>query len=108
MGPLQFYASSPLQSVRKLSRKSVKVYAWYSGAASALPSFYGPEIAGGKGNLRAKIEAEVRRTGREAADVAAEVGFLPWLTQRVCVHGLLDLTRVQWIDHAYSGFASHV
>ncbi|KAI0943612.1 hypothetical protein AcW1_002736 [Taiwanofungus camphoratus] len=72
---IDFYASSPLQSVRKLSRKSVKVYAWYSGAASALPSFYGPEIAGGKGNLRAKIEAEVRRTGREAADVAAEISL---------------------------------
>lgn len=37
---------------------------------------FGPENLGGRGDIVAKVEAEVKRTGRRFEDVAAEVRTL--------------------------------
>lgn len=46
---------------------------------------FGPENLGGRGNIAAKVEAEVKRTGRSFEEVVVEVGNLVARASRVAV-----------------------
>ncbi|KAI0353321.1 UDP-Glycosyltransferase/glycogen phosphorylase [Trametes cingulata] len=74
---IDFFAIDPILAIRKLSGKSVKIYSWVSGATSALFYLFGPEKLGGRGNIRLKIEEEVKRTGKSPTEVAVGMIFNP-------------------------------
>lgn len=61
-----------MNTVRSLT-KSAKVYAWFSGAACFVIWPFGPEHRGGKPDVVSKIYAVAKETGRDVAEVAAEV-----------------------------------
>lgn len=61
-----------MKTIRSLS-KSVKVYAWYSGAASFVMWPFGPEHRGGRPDVTSKIYAVAKETGRDIGEVAGEV-----------------------------------
>lgn len=62
MNNLQSFAGGPLSFVRSLStpEKSVKVYAWYSAAATFMIWPFAPEHKGGKADYRPKVAAAVK------------------------------------------------
>ncbi|EIW63128.1 UDP-Glycosyltransferase/glycogen phosphorylase [Trametes versicolor FP-101664 SS1] len=74
---VDLFAIEPVRVIKKLSGKSIKIYSWVPGATSALFHLFGPENLGGRGDIVAKVEAEVKRTGRRFEDVAAELIFTP-------------------------------
>lgn len=69
----QFFAVEPVRVIRKLSGKSTKIFSWMSGGTNAMFYLFGPENLGGRGNIAAKVDAEVKRTGRPFAEVVVEV-----------------------------------
>ncbi|KAH9934153.1 UDP-Glycosyltransferase/glycogen phosphorylase [Fomitopsis serialis] len=69
---LDIYAKQPLDFVRETGLKSVKILVWYSAAAAALLSFYGPERTGGRNAAFSRVHEEVKRSGRPLHQVAAE------------------------------------
>ncbi len=79
----QFFAGGPLASVRSLSppEKSIKVYAWYSAAATFMVWPFAPESKGGKVDFRPKVAAAIKDTERDPKEVIEEVRF-GWL--RLC------------------------
>ena len=76
MNDPQSFAGGPLLSVRKLSppEKSVKVYAWYSAAATFMVWPFGPENHGGKPDFRPEIAAAIK-DGRDPKAAPEEVSF---------------------------------
>ncbi|PSR79624.1 hypothetical protein PHLCEN_2v6925 [Hermanssonia centrifuga] len=63
-----------LHSVRKLSKKSVKVICWVSCSAAAGYSLFGPAgCAKGSGGLRIRLEEQAERTGKPLSEVAEEL-----------------------------------
>ena len=62
-----------MESVRKLSKKPVKVFAWMSAQASYIVYPFAPKHWGGRGDLRPKIAEEVEKSGRPLIEVAYEV-----------------------------------
>lgn len=69
----QFFAVEPVRAIRKLSGKSTKIFTWMSGGTNVMFYLFGPEDLGGRGNIAAKVDAEVKRTGRPFAEVVVEV-----------------------------------
>lgn len=63
----------PVRVIKKLNGNSIKVYSWVPGATSAMFHLFGPENLGGRGDIVSKVEAEIKRTGRQFEEVAAEV-----------------------------------
>lgn len=72
----QFFAVEPVRAIKKLSGKSTKIFSWVSGGTNAMFYLFGPENLGGRGNIAATVEAEVKRTGRSFEEVVAEVRTL--------------------------------
>lgn len=62
-------------TVKALTRSTVKVHVWCSGLTAAMFHLFGPEEYGGKGNVRAKAEEEARRTGVSSTDIILRVRF---------------------------------
>ncbi|KAL1942712.1 hypothetical protein VTO73DRAFT_4952 [Trametes versicolor] len=74
---IDFFAVEPVRVIRKLSGKSTKIFSWMSGGTNAMFYLFGPENLGGRGNIAAKVDAEVKRTGRPFAEVVVEMAFTP-------------------------------
>ncbi len=62
-----------VDAARKISKKSVKVYSWYTLPASAGLWHLGPTRLGGKGDPRSKVYEEMKKSGRPFAEVSEEV-----------------------------------
>ncbi|PSR79622.1 hypothetical protein PHLCEN_2v6923 [Hermanssonia centrifuga] len=69
---LDIFAEMMLRSVRKLSKKPVKVYCWMSASATSAYTLFGPAHRNTSGNLRATLEEEAQRTGKSLPEVAEE------------------------------------
>ncbi|OJT10140.1 UDP-glycosyltransferase 73C1 [Trametes pubescens] len=69
---IDFFAVEPVRAIKKLSGKSTKIFSWVSGGTNAMFYLFGPENLGGRGNVAATVEAEVKRTGRSFEEVVAE------------------------------------
>ncbi|KAJ3489171.1 hypothetical protein NLI96_g2320 [Meripilus lineatus] len=67
---LDFFAKAPLETVRATTH-SVKVYGWFTGAATYLNWAFGPSRA----DFRPKVFSAVKETGRSLGDVAEEIVF---------------------------------
>ncbi|OBZ67123.1 Anthocyanidin 3-O-glucosyltransferase [Grifola frondosa] len=73
---VDFFATVPFNAAKKLNKKSAKVFAWVPGATNILFYFFGIGPGGEeRRNLAAKVEAEVKRSGRPFNSVAMEVLF---------------------------------
>ena len=72
----QFFAFSQLQATRAVSGRSVPIISFVAAGAGALIRFFGPESMGGAGDIMAKVDAEVARTGRSADEIGREVGCM--------------------------------
>ncbi|OCH88676.1 UDP-Glycosyltransferase/glycogen phosphorylase [Obba rivulosa] len=70
---VDFFAVDPLRTIRSLSTKPVKVFNWYSGAASSIIPGFGPTHMGGKSDKYVQVKEEVSRTGRDLNEVAMEL-----------------------------------
>ena len=62
-----------LDAVRRISKDSVKVYAWVVSQVAYLIDPYAPAKWGGRGDLYSKIEEEVSKSGKSSDEVALEV-----------------------------------
>ena len=73
----QLFCTPSLEAVRKLSKVSVKVYAWTPAQLSYMIYLFAPQDRGGDGNLRTQIADEASRSGKSLVDVACEVRKTP-------------------------------
>ena len=69
----QFGANSQLQATRAVSGRSVPIIAFGAAGAGAFIRQFGPESMGGTGDIGAKIDAEVARTGLSANEIGFKV-----------------------------------
>ncbi|TBU44934.1 UDP-Glycosyltransferase/glycogen phosphorylase [Dichomitus squalens] len=75
---IDFFAIEPFRAIRALSGHSVKIYSWVPGQTYPILYLFGPKHLGGRGDVNALIEEEVRQTGRDYNDVANELTFKPF------------------------------
>jgi hypothetical protein len=73
--PFQFFAFSQLQATRAVSGRSVPIIVCVAAGAAAIIRLFGPEYLGGRGDVGAKIDAEVARTGLSDGEIGAKVHF---------------------------------
>ena len=69
----QFFALPQLQATRAISGRSVPVIALGAAGAGAFIRHFGPESMGGAGDIGAKIDAEVARTGLSVDEIGLKV-----------------------------------
>ena len=69
----QFVAHSELQATRAVSGRSVPIIACVAAGAGAIIRLLGPESIGGRGDIGAKIDAEVARTGLSDDEIGRKV-----------------------------------
>ena len=69
----QFSALPQLRATRAVSGHSVPIIAFGAAGAAAFIRYYGPESMGGAGDIGAKIDAEVARTGVSADEIGPKV-----------------------------------
>jgi hypothetical protein len=69
----QFYALPQLRATRAVSGRSVPVISFGAGGAAAFIRCFGSESMGGVGDIGAKIDAEVARTGLSADEIGLKV-----------------------------------
>jgi hypothetical protein len=69
----QFLALPQLQATRAVSGHSVPIIASIAAGAGAIIRGFGPESMGGAGDISAKIDAEVARTGLSADGIGFKV-----------------------------------
>ena len=72
----QFFAYPQLQATRAVSGRSVPIIACIAEGAGAIIRFFGPESMGGRGDIGAKIDAEVARTGQSDDEIGRKVYIL--------------------------------
>ena len=69
----QFFALPQLRATRAVSGNSVPIITFVASGAGAILRLFGPESMGGVGNIGAKIEAEVARTGLSVDEIGPKV-----------------------------------
>ena len=69
----QFCALPQLQATRAVSGRSVPIIVFGAAGAGFFIRYYGPESMGGAGDIGAKIDAEVARTGLSADEIGPKV-----------------------------------
>ena len=62
-----------MRATRAISGHSVPIISCVAAGAGAIIRFYGPESIGGVGDIRAKIDAEVARTGLSGNEIGPKV-----------------------------------
>ena len=80
---LQFFALPQLRATRAVSGHSVPIISFVAAGASAIIRFYGPEYIGGIGDVGAKIDAEVARTGLSANEIGPKVRIFYHSSRRI-------------------------
>lgn len=70
---MDFFALAELQATRSITGDTVPVVAIVASGAAPIIQLFGPERIGGLGDLGAKVDAEVARTGRDPIEVGEEV-----------------------------------
>src|SRR5882762_10424008 len=73
----QYCSFSQLRATRAVSGRSVPIIALSagSGGVGAFIRYCGPEYMGGAGDIGAKIEAEVARTGLSVDEIGSKVQY---------------------------------
>ncbi|EIN06280.1 UDP-Glycosyltransferase/glycogen phosphorylase [Punctularia strigosozonata HHB-11173 SS5] len=69
---LDFFGACVLRVIRELA-PSTKIYAWQSGATSAVLRLFGPKEFGGMGDLRPVLEGVSAKTGQTMGEVLSEM-----------------------------------
>ena len=69
----QYCALSQLQATRAVTGRSVPIIALAAGGAVAFIRYCSPEYMGGIGDIGAKTDAEVARTGLSADEIGSKV-----------------------------------
>ena len=69
----QFIANPQLQATRAVSGFSVPIIAFGATGAASFIGQFGPESMGGTGDIGARIDAEVARTGLSADEIGLKV-----------------------------------
>ena len=64
-----------LQATRAVSGRSVPIIVFVAAGSGAIIRAFGPESIGGAGDIGAKIDAEVARTGLSADEIGPKVQF---------------------------------
>ena len=72
----QFFALPQLKATRAVSGHSVPIISCVAAGAGAIIRLYGPEYIGGLGDIDAKIDAEVARTGLSVDEIGPKVRIL--------------------------------
>jgi hypothetical protein len=72
----QYFALAQLHATRAISGHSVPIIACMAAGAAAIIRLFGPESIGGVGDMGAKIDAEVARTGLSVNEVGHKVCIL--------------------------------
>jgi hypothetical protein len=69
----QYFALPQLRATRAVSGRSVPIIDFVASGAGAIIGIYGPEYMGGIGDVGAKIDEEVARTGLSADAIGPKV-----------------------------------
>jgi hypothetical protein len=69
----QLFENFEIRATRAVSGRSVPIIACGTGGAGIFIRFVGPEYIGGMGDLGAKIDAEVVRTGLPVSETGPKV-----------------------------------
>ncbi|KDR73125.1 hypothetical protein GALMADRAFT_158264 [Galerina marginata CBS 339.88] len=73
---LDFVALPQLQATRAITGHSVPIIAWVTGHASAVVRSLGPESLGGRGDIGARVDAELARTGDSLEEISDKIYHL--------------------------------
>ena len=76
----QFFALRQLLATRAVSGRSVPIITFIAAGAGAILRLFGPESMGGRGDLGAKIDAEVARSGLSENEIGPKV-HIPYYAQ---------------------------
>jgi hypothetical protein len=69
----QAFALSQLRATRAVSGRSVPIISCIAAGAAAIIRLFGPESMGGAGDIIAKVDAEVARTGLSDVEIGSKV-----------------------------------
>ena len=72
----KFFALPQLHATRAVSGYAVPIITCVAAGAGAIIRLFGPESLGGVGDIGAKIDVEVARTGLSADEIGPEVHIL--------------------------------
>jgi hypothetical protein len=78
----QFTNFSQLQATRAVSGRSVPIIAFGAVGAVFFIRYFGPESMGGAGDIGAKFDAEVARTGLSADEIGPKVHISYFILSR--------------------------
>ena len=78
----QFCALPQLQATRAVSGRSVPIITCGAAGAGFFIRYFGPESMGGAGDIGAKIDAEVARTGLSADEIGPKVHISYYASRR--------------------------
>lgn len=70
---VDMFLEEVVDAAHQLSKKPVKIYSWFTSAATSCLWQFGPERLGGKGDQRAKALEESEKSGRSIVEVAEEM-----------------------------------
>ncbi|KAF5311788.1 hypothetical protein D9619_003782 [Psilocybe cf. subviscida] len=87
---MDFFAYGELQATRSITGTTIPVTAIVASGAGPMIQLFGPETVGGFGDVGARIDAEVARTGRDPIEVGEEL-FYAVKGNVVRVRGLPDM-----------------
>ena len=71
-----------MRATRAVSGRSVPIFSFKAIGAAAMIRGFGPEYMGGVGDIGAKIDAEVTRTGLSADEIGPKVHNCSYHTSR--------------------------
>ncbi|CDO72778.1 hypothetical protein BN946_scf184994.g31 [Trametes cinnabarina] len=74
---MNFFAVSPIATIKGTSGNLVKVYIWYPAMTAAVFMMFGPEKYDGPGCVRIRAEEEAKKTGRPLQEVTYDLLFTP-------------------------------
>jgi hypothetical protein len=82
-----FFALPQLHATRAISGHSVPIITCITGGSGAIIRLFGPKSMGGTGDIGARIDAEVARTGLSDEEIGAKVHIYHIMS----VDGLVDV-----------------
>jgi hypothetical protein len=79
---LQVMTSFAIEHVRAIAGANCPVLSWTPLPSAAILRFVGPEELGGLGDMKGKIDAEAKRSGKSSEEVAMTVrGYLCFISE---------------------------
>ncbi|KAJ7233496.1 hypothetical protein C8J57DRAFT_1577725 [Mycena rebaudengoi] len=69
----KFFAIEQVKATRAITGEQIPIFSFASCCAASIIRMLGPENMGGRGDLKARAEAEAQRTGKDAVEIGEQI-----------------------------------